>query len=75
MLEWRIRRKVERVCQREKDQESWQGRGWKFSVENTEGARLCQPVQVKFSLLGFLPKCYSSLCIVPFFFLFLHRRI
>lgn len=55
---------MERGRQKEREKESWRGRGWKFSVENTEGAGICQLVQV--FPAGILPSCYSSLCIMPF---------
>lgn len=66
MLEWRMNKQGggERVTKGER-WESWQGRGSKFSVENTEGTDICQPVQV--FPAGILPNCYSSLCIIPFF--------
>lgn len=57
---------MERGGQKEREKESGQGRGWKFSVKNTEGAGICHPVQV--FPAGILPNCYSSLCIMSFFF-------
>lgn len=44
---WRV------AAQKEKGEESWQGRGWRVSTENTEGTHVCQPVQEEPSLLEF----------------------
>lgn len=48
---WRV------APQKEKGEESWQGRGWRVSTEDTEGAHVCQPVQEEPSLLVFFVHC------------------
>lgn len=67
MLEWRINKQGGgEGGQKERGKESGQGRGWKFSVKNTEGAGICQPVQV--FPAGILPNCYIVLCVLCLFF-------